>query len=366
MLKDEKISGSQGMFLVIGVITGASFITLQREVAKVAKTDAWFSVILGGLLGILATMAIVQLGLRFPKQSIIEYSEIVLGKFLGKLFGTTYIIFLLLFGAFTIRKFSEVIISSMLPETPIQVVIITIIIMALYAVLNGLEVIGRLCELLLPIIIGGLLVIFLLAVKEVDLKKLLPFLEAGIKPVAEGSFIAFRNNYKGSLIILMLIPFLTVKKQALKAGVMGVAISGIVFTVLTVESICAFGVDPLIAMTWPTLNLARLISIGGFLERIESIFLAIWVISGFLKLTILLHATALGSAQLAKLQSFKPLLLPLAVITFSIAMIPRNIIELTEATDMIHLLGVVTGIIIPLIMLLIALIRRQQDDAHNS
>jgi spore germination protein KB len=79
--------------------------------------------------------------------------------------------------------------------------------------------------------------------------------------------------------------------------------------------------------------LAKKISIGNFLERIEVIVAIIWILTIYFRLTICYYGLSLGLAQVFGLKSYKILLFPLAflIVTFSIISHP-NIEHFTNFT----------------------------------
>jgi spore germination protein len=108
-------------------------------------------------------MVITRLGFRFPYKGIVSYSHTILGSnkkkwgFTGRMFSLPIIFILvgywLVTTAMIARTFGEVVVTAVLRETPLEVTIITMLLTALTLVMYKVEVLARVNEILLPIIV---------------------------------------------------------------------------------------------------------------------------------------------------------------------------------------------------------------------
>jgi spore germination protein KB len=78
-------------------------------------------------------------------------------------------------------------------------------------------------------------------------------------------------------------------------------------------SLFVFGTQT-ITYTFPYFEVFRYISVGQFIERIDSFMLAIWVILIFVKVSLFHYVIVLSSAQWLGLSDYRFLSLPWAVI----------------------------------------------------
>jgi len=84
-----------------------------------------------------------------------------------------------LLNAVVLREFSEFLVAAVMPETPSLVFALSIMAVAVYAARNGLEVIARCADYLLPFMVAFALTIVLLALPEMRLEHLFPLGERG-------------------------------------------------------------------------------------------------------------------------------------------------------------------------------------------
>lgn len=275
-------------------------------------TDAWIGALVGTIVSVPAVLWIVHLGLKFPNKTIVEYSEILLGKFLGKLVGLVLLWYWLGIAAHVAREVGEAYTVAIMPETPILVFMITMAFLGANAARNGLELVGRVGEAMMWLVLISTVIILVLPYDVMRFANLTPVLAQGFRPVLRpaGAAVSFFLQF---IVLGMVLPYLNKPQDAARFSVYAVLISGLLMTWLTVVLIAVFGrAAP--AQTLPAFILARMISLAGFLERIEAIMMAAWTLSAAVKLALFLWATAVGAAQVFGLKRFQSLVYPLSAI----------------------------------------------------
>jgi spore germination protein KB len=107
-------------------------------------------------------------------------------------------------------------------------------------------------------------------------------------------------------------------------------LSGSLFVLVTVTVTAILGpnADDLVL---PVFSQARLISIGRFLERVETLPLAAWTLMVWLKVGFYLWVTATGLAQALGLADYRPLVYPLGLLAACLAVVGfENIFEVQD------------------------------------
>lgn len=73
---NDRITTPQATVVVINFILGTGILTLPRTVAEQVKTpDVWLSVILGGIIAMIAGVIMVKLSQRFPEKPFINTAK---------------------------------------------------------------------------------------------------------------------------------------------------------------------------------------------------------------------------------------------------------------------------------------------------
>ena len=109
----------------------------------------------------------------------------------------------------------------------------------------------------------------------------------------------------------------------------------------------------------PLYALSRSIKQGGKIERIEAIFLIVWVLSALTFITIAAILVAYLFKRLFRLKYYTPLVLAAIIIIFSLSLMYKNIIE--TPNNFIHFYrrtSYITSYIVPLILLILANVKK--------
>lgn len=361
MQGQEKISSSQCLLLFITLVTATAVLFVPAITAQEARQDGWLSaLVFSTLFALLVAVICTSLGLRFPGRTVIQYSPEILGRFLGKLAGLGYIFFFIHINSIIVREFGDFLTTVFLPDTPIDIFVATLLLLGASAVRNGLEVIARMNQFVFPLLLFSYMLIIVLVARDMDLHNLLPVLEGGIGPVVKGSFSlsAFRGEV---CLILMLLPSLNNSKEATLTTVKAVMWIGILLTVDTVATLAVFGPDITSVQVFPFLNLARYISLGNFVERIESLVILIWVAGVVVKVSLIYYVAALAAAQWFNLREYRPVVLPIGMLIGVLSITGfANSRELVEFIAKIWPpYGFSFELILPTVLLLAAMLRKK-------
>ncbi|MED3790469.1 spore germination protein [Peribacillus frigoritolerans] len=353
----DQITTPQTAVIIINFILGTGLLTLPRSSTEMVHTpDVWISVILGGVIAIIAGVIMVKLSQQFPEKTVYQYLNEIAGKWVGSFLSLVIICYFLMTSGFQLRSMAEVVRYLLLEGTPTWAIIMIFMWVGLYLIIGGINPIARLFEIILPLTVILFLVVTFMSIKIFEIDNLRPVLGEGITPVLKGvktTALAF----SGPEIMLLLIPFMNQPKKAVKALLVGVSIPLIFYVITVVMVIGALSVDGVVTRTWPTLDLIRSFEISGLIfERFESLLLVVWIMQIFATFTITYFAAALGLAQLTK-KSIHPFMFGLLPILYIIAMIPKNMNDLFKQGDFVGNIALFLFGLLPLLLLIISRIK---------
>lgn len=355
----DKITPVQATIAVSSIIIGVGILTLPRGLVDAMGTpDGWISVILGGLISMGAGYVIVKLSQRFPGQTFYQYSQVVVGKFLGWLFSLLLITYFIMFAGLEARILGEVIRSYLLDKTPIEVLIISFMSVGIYLIVGGINPMVRVFELYFPIITVIFFSVILLNFQGFEIDNLRPVLGQGMMPVLKGvQTTSF--SYLGFEIMLILTAFMKEPYRAVKATLTGIGIPIFFYLIMIVMVIGDFTIEEVKTLTWPTMELAKEIEFpGAFFERFESFIIVIWTLAIYTSFVIPYYFVSLGLGQLFKkdIHYFVYGLLP---VIYIIAMYPQDLNSAFKMGDYLGYMGLFIAGLMPLILLIVALVRRK-------
>jgi spore germination protein (amino acid permease) len=354
-LEKGKIGNYQLIFMVLGFFWGISIILSP---GTEAKHDSWIAILLGMIEGIVLMLSAIFLGNRFKGKSIIQISETVFGTYIGKLISLLFLWYLLHLGSLVMSSLIEFLSITVLPRTPDILFSILLLSVSTYAVRNGIEVIARCSQVLVPLIIGLFFLVSAFLIKNFNLKNFLPVLDLPIKNLLMAAHGVAIFPFADSVAFLMVIPFLKNKPKMSLTMIIGLIIGGILLVLQAAKNTGLLGSMAEIYV-YQNFQADRLINVGNLLSRVEIMTVLAAVSMSFVKITILLYATVLGSAQWLGLRSYRPLIIPLAIFMIILAQI--NFTNLTDNLDFVRQIYPVYAIPfqvgIPLITLIVALMR---------
>jgi spore germination protein KB len=358
LLVQEKVSASQLMFMLIPFIIATELLAGPGLSAQFAKQDAWLSMILSSVGGILPIFIITALALRYPDMTIMEYTEKILGKWLGKLIGLFYVYSLFIHETNISDELMSIITLFTNPRTPRIVTIAMFGVLCGVAVFLGIEVMARFSEHMVPIIAISVFVVLLLLIPDMKPSHLQPVMGHGLLPMVRGAVIP--SAWMGEIVFVgFFLPYVNDLKKARTFALLAIGINTLIITVITVVTLL---VNCSLTGTYafPFYEAVRYVSIGGFVERIDPVILAVWVFGGFIKESLFLWTLCVSLSQLFGLNTYRTLVVPVTLI-----IIAGSLWEWTNAPDMMNWImytfppfSLVIDILIPSLLLLVDSLRK--------
>lgn len=311
-MRIEKIANRQFLFIIFIMRATVVIATLPVLTSADARQDAWAASVLtfGGT--VILAFIIVGLGIRFPRLTVVEISQKLLGTIGGGLVSFIILWSFLHLASIEVRIYTEMIIVGFLPDTPIVFLTATLVIAAVVAAYAGIEVIGRVADLIFPVFLTMLMVSIGSLLLEAEFFNLQPVLARGFKPVVEGSIVPIAVGSQ-LLVAGMLIPLLTKPKKALGTVLWAVTGASLVLISIATLTVAVLGPDEGFRATFPFFKAIRAIQVSEFLERIEILSIFAWGFGLFVALATFIYSGAQGAAQLFKVEDYRYLLLPMGV-----------------------------------------------------
>ena len=310
MIEKGRISNTQAAMLAITSLTIIGHLILLTVVIQQSRQDGWIASIAGTIFGLIGIIALVKLSQKFPGLTLIE---ILFKQFSwpGKIIGVLYLLYFFIMVVLGTRLFAEAY-NVIMPETPMWAFIMVILLLAAFIVYKGLETMGRLNQIMLPIlVIIAIAVTYLTLGENKDYSNLLPIMGEGITPVAIGSLSVM--GWFGEFVILgMILPYVQQPKKLVKTGV-GVAVITLIFFLGPITGpIALFGAEQAAKMVFPTFSEVRYIQAGEVINRFDAIAVLFWTVGLMIRISLFFYGLSLGLAQSLKLNTYQPLVIPLA------------------------------------------------------
>jgi len=356
---NNKISLRQLQALLLLEIFGFGVTALPRRVAEHAGQDGWISVIMAVVYIIIVAAMMTWVTKRFAGHSFYQMAGKILGRPLGVVFALLLCLRLVFMAAFNLRIFAEITRQAMLPTTPFAVVFTAMLMIAAYGAAKGIESRARTAEVLVLVALLPLIFVFGLSGREIDFSNLTPVMAANWQDITSGSFSAF-FAFSGIEILMIVGPFLARPKNLGKSSTQIIVTIGLLMVVVTAMTIARFGPANVVHQMWPVLKLMDTTNMpGSIIDRQGALIMTFWIISAYATINAALFFSSLLLKDVVKKGQHSLYILVLMPIIAIAAHWPSNLAQVYEYFNKANMtLGVATMAVVPLILFVMAKIRR--------
>ncbi|MBM7870353.1 spore germination protein [Clostridium pascui] len=347
----NKITENQYRSIVESSMVAVGILTLSRGVSRSAYHEGWISVILGGIYPIIVVLAADFIDKKMNGCSFEKINDKIYGKFLSKIILITFFIKFAIYGASILSGFVNVAKIVIIPFISPYVILAVLFFITSYATINGLTLVGRLCE-----VVSYLLVFLVIMMNSllfeghmINVKPLFSSFKNIISAVPNSLF-----SYTGVEMSYITIHFITNKSNPKKAG-----LQAVLFIVFTYASnvfvvIYCLGWEITSKNSYPILFLASTLEIP-LIENLRTTLMVIWSFIIFRILTCDFFAAAYSLSKAFNMKYKVSLIITLILgLIGSIFMMPEynrvNILD--KVTPYTMGFGVLWGVITTIIIII--------------
>jgi len=351
-LEGGKINNFSLLFLIIGFTFGSSVI-ISPGIR--AGRDAWLTILAGLTEGLFFAYIYFTLAGKFPGKNLVEISREIYGPFLGNIISLLYLGYFLHLASLVLRNFGDFFSITIYPQTPTFVIIGLTVLISASAVRNGIEVISRCSLILVPITLLSYLMMTIFLLPQAKITRIQPLMELPFAEFLRISHATATFPFGETVAFLMVTGYINKKSGFSKRfALAGIIIPGFVFTMAAIINTAVLGATAGISL-YPTYDAIQLINIGEILTRLEVTITFAMYSMGFIKFSVLYYGAALGTAQVLRLRSYLPLVLPLGIIMgiLSITQFESVIENITWANEIYPFYTLPFQLFIPLLSLLL-------------
>lgn len=287
------------------------------------QTAAWLLALVGGGICALLLWPVAAALRAIPRGNLLDLAEAVLGRWGGMVTALLFASVPIFAAGMILRETSEMAVIAVFPHTPQTFATTALMIGALFVAWGEGSALVRVGRLLLPMLLISLVLVLIGTVGWGKLRFLLPLwgpgvphllvgLQAGVAvqfPVVVLPVLADRSDDPSGLVRwLPAVPLLSGAVLALIEGVL----------------LMVFPYPITIDIPYPLHTAARLVMGGRFFERLEAIWVFVWVTATIILLGSLLYTASRLYAQAFRLPRRQTAILPLATALLVFAYFPRD------------------------------------------
>ncbi len=287
-------------------------------------TGAIINLIYIGLLGFIFVLCLNWLFQKFPNSDIIDISEFLGGKFFKVIMGIIYISFFYLAAYVTLSDFANMLKTIYFNNSPLIFILLFFMIGIVVANLVGLKSIIRTICLVVPFTLVSILVALFAVYDDFSFDKFSPFFGYNMRTTFVNGLL---NTFSLYIVTYyyFLMPLLKDSFSYKKVTTWSYIISWLLLflTVLSILTIFPITNDtePLNALYL----LSRKIELGDFLQRLDAMFVLLWIISIFCYLSVCIFMINRVFKKLTNVTDEKLVSLSTTSIFFGLCLLPFNV-----------------------------------------
>ncbi|WP_410513801.1 endospore germination permease [Paenibacillus sp. BR2-3] len=323
MQKKEQVSSLQIIFMIMLFEIGSTPLFL---LGSKAKQDSWLAMGTGAAAGFLLLLLLLWIQLSSPKLDLIGMLKFHFGRFAGSIIGGIYCLYFAYESMRNVRDLGELTAMTLLPLTPMSITMLIFVLTALYAIWKGTEVVFRLPEVLLPLVLFfyGLLVLLLGIMGSIDFNRLLPIFENGLGPIIKAALPDIVSFPFGQMIVFLMLWSLWNKPGVPVRNTLSAYITISLFLIfMNALNVAVLG--PTIAgiSQLPFLKTVRTLSSLKFVERLD-ILVTIQLFIGLqIKMMIFYYCAVKGATGLTR-KSAKWCVFPVGAVIYASSFLARD------------------------------------------
>ncbi len=349
---NKQITRHQAISLIALFIFGNN---VMIGVNSITGRDSWLAVIAAAVLCIPILIIYGRILSLYPEQGFFDIIFKLWGKTLGTVATLLMVWFSLHSGALTFRSLYEFIITNTLTDPPHLLFPTVLLLIGLYLIRGGLNVLGRWSISLVIYIFILALITASLGLKVMDPEYLQPVLRHSAKDMAIGVTQIMTFPFLETVILLPIVS--TVKCDGRYTSILlkGLVLAMPIMVYVTLRNTLILGEPLMDIVYYPTFTAVQTLHVGRFLTRIEESISTYMILTCLTKSAVCLGMAANGVARISKLAEPEKIAAPMGLLLLAISfLIVRNMGELVTFIKYYPFYTVTFQLIIPVSLWLTA------------
>lgn len=363
---NDKISNFQFGCLYFLTTVGVSIITLPSILAKEAGNDAWILCILSGLINVIFIYFMTRVVKKYGDMGFVGTLRFLFGDIIGSILIIPCILFFIFVVSLELRLFGEITKLYLLNRTPIEYIIIPMLLLGAYLARSGIEQIARFYEVTIYLI--GILYILciLIGLPHSNFSNLRPFFITPISAYLKGMFSAI-FPYLGYEILLVVSPNIRKKEKIFKTTAITLLIIIALYTSFVILSIVRLGVEDTKFQLYPVMSVIKATDVpGAFIERVAGILMISWIFAAYTSVVSYIYFYSVTFADVLNQRRKNHAISLIIPVIYIISLQGQSILDVFKIINSISMyLGIYTIIILPLLMFIMSLIKKDKGKKES-
>ncbi len=362
----NKITTKEAIMLILSVFVSHTIVSMPQNLLANTKSATLINLIYVGILATLLVYFIYLLLKNFGSLDLIDISNYLGGNVFKNIVGGLFISYFILSSASLLREFCEALSITFFPMTNVFYIILPFIFVMILSNFISFKSNVKTISIIFPIVLISIIFLFFANFSHLCFDRMFPILGKGFVNTfitGIGNIVAF-----GGISYLYFLPPHLKEPQKMKKICLTSVIIGLLYLIFSVSTILllfSFFIDT--DKVLPLFSAARYIEFGIFFQRLEAIFMLIWILEVCCYLTIANQFSINIFQKLTNLEFRKPLAYTFPFLILGISLIPKNFAIIRFLKSKVYSYSIITIVFILSIgiLLLANLKKKKVGDLKN-
>lgn len=304
----------QYFYIIPNLLFGKAIGITAGVMVRKLGADAWLSMTIGFLCGILILMLTVWLCSKFPDKTIIEFSGLILGKWVGKGVGILLALYFMAAFGVSANVMTLHLSEYFLPETPFLLICIFYVLLCMLGVVAGIEVIIRFSFVGFIMLVLISLTMVTGTITDLNPLNLLPLMDEGLLTDIAGSIYIFSDISMVILSVGFLYPMLNKKEKAPAISFWAMTTGAFMVIIWPLFETMVLGPDLMKQYVVVCMQQIRCAQLTKYLPRYELIMVSFFIFSMFIQSAAMLYCAKYSIKQVTGIKRDWIIILPLTLV----------------------------------------------------
>lgn len=327
-MDSNKIGKEEAIGTVITILMTHIIINLPQNLIKSTGSSTPINIVYITIIALVFCHILSKLFSFFPGYDIFDVAEFLAGKWLKVILEILFIAYLIFMSTLVLRVFTLNLQIIYFSNLDISTILIVFLVGAIVINLLGFRAIIKTNLIFIPLVLIFMLILFASSLTDFGFEIFLPILGNGFNE----TFISGLSNIFALSeinVLFLLIPHLKKQDELKKISITSVSISSIYLLLAVISSMFLVPSNLSFEPIFYVYYASRRFSLGNFLERLDPIFIFVWILCVFSYLGIALFFITNTFKKSTNIKSAKPITYCFATIIFTFALCITNVGQIT-------------------------------------
>lgn len=334
-MDNTKIGSKEAIALLVTIAFNHIIINMTKDIIDLTASASLLNILYIGIIAIIFTSIVCYFLNKFPTFDLVDISNYLGGKFLKWVIGLLFIAYFIFFAGNLLHMFSTCLQIIYFPYTKQFYIALFFIISGICACIMRHNAIYRSTLIIFPFIVISTLFLFLSDIQFFNIEKMYPIFGNGLYTTF---FTGITNMFafQGLAYIFFTPPLLKEPAKIKKVAITSVILSCIFLLICVATVLFIFtgfvDTDELL----PLFSAVKYIEFGSFFQKLDSIFVLIWILSfaSYLGITIKFSSSILR--KLTNFQDDSIFIFVVGILLFIASIWQKNYVISTFLANTVH------------------------------